>query len=231
MIVIPSFIIGLAILPAIILFIYIYKKDTYKEPLGLLFCTFIAGMISAPTSTFFSSMVPATIEAGAFGKAVYSAFLQAAIPEELSKFLLLYLVIWNNRNFDEMFDGIVYASCIGLGFAALENILYVANFGPGVLMGRAILAIPGHFFFAVAMGFFFSLAKFAPRYRKLFMCLTLAVPMLLHGCYDGLLMWAENLDKDGFNGWFSIVLSIVFYAFVIGLWKMGMRRISAFQSR
>lgn len=226
MLIIPSIVIFMAIFPAIILFIYIYKKDTYKEPLSLLIWTFIAGMFSAPASTFFSSMVPASIEAGPFLSAVYTAFFQAAIPEELSKFLILYMLIWNNKHFDEMFDGIVYASIVGLGFAALENIMYVARFGTGVILSRGLLAVPGHFFFGVAMGFFFALAKFAPKHRKMFMSLSLLVPIVLHGCYDGLLMWAENL-----NNWWSALLTIVFYVFVIRMWKAGMKQIKIMQGR
>lgn len=226
MIIIPLSIILMAILPAIILFIYIVRKDTYKEPLHLLIWTFIVGMLSAPCSTFFSSMVPATIEAGPFVTAVYTAFLQAAVPEELAKFLLLYALIWNNRHFDELFDGIVYASIIGLGFASLENILYVANYGTGVILSRGLLAVPGHFFFGVAMGFFFALAKFYPSRRGLYLTLTLLVPIFLHGCYDGLLMWAENL-----NSWFSIILTVVFYWFVIKMWKAGFKRIKVLEGK
>lgn len=217
-------IIFLAILPAIVLFAYVNKKDVYKEPAGLLMWTFILGMLSAPCSTFFSGMVPATIEAGPFVKAAYSSILQAAVPEELSKFIMLYALIWNNRHFDEMFDGIVYGATIGLGFAALENILYVMNFGPSVIVSRAILAVPGHFFFGVSMGFFFALAKFIPHMRPLFMTLTLVVPMTLHAVYDGLLMWAENL-----NTWFSLVLMLVFYFFVSRLWKLGFLKIKTLQ--
>lgn len=226
MLVIPISVIFAAVLPAIVLFIYVYKTDTHKEPLSLLVWTFILGMLSAPCSTFFSGMVPAEIKAGPFVAAVYSAFCQAAIPEELSKFIMLFALIWNNRFFDEKFDGIVYASVVGLGFAALENILYVAQFGTGILASRALLAIPGHFFFGVAMGYFFAIAKFFPRCRREYLALSLIVPILLHGCYDGLLMWAENL-----NSWVSVVLSLVFYYFVIRLWKVGFKRINAFKGQ
>lgn len=220
----PLVIVGLAVLPAIILFIYVYRKDTYKEPLSLLIWTFIVGMLSAPCSTFFSGMLPDSIQAGPFLSAAYTAFLQAAVPEELAKFLLLYALIWNNRHFDEMFDGIVYASIVGLGFAALENILYVMNYGTGVIVSRGLLAVPGHFFFGVAMGYFFAYAKFDVQNRGRYLVLTLLVPILLHGIYDGLLMWAENL-----NSWISLGLTLLFYWFVIKMWKMGFKRIKSLQ--
>ncbi len=220
----PISIIALAVLPAIILFIYVCRKDAFKEPFGLLVWTFVVGMLSAPCSMFFSGMLPDSIQAGPFMSAMYTAFLQAAVPEELAKFLLLYALIWNNRNFDEMFDGIVYASIVGLGFAALENILYVANYGTGVLLSRGLLSVPGHFFFGVAMGYFFAYAKFDEHNRGRYLTLTLLVPILLHGVYDGLLMWAENL-----NSALSFGLTLLFYWFVIKMWKTGIKRIRSLQ--
>lgn len=214
----------MAILPAVLLFIYIYRQDTYKEPLNLLIWTFILGMLSAPFSSFFCNLTPESVEAGPFVSAMYTAFLKAAVPEELAKFIMLYALIWNNRNFDEFFDGIVYASIIGLGFAALENIMYVISYGPSVVVSRGLLAVPGHFFFGVSMGFFFALAKFYPKQRFLYFTLTLAVPMILHGIYDGLLMWAENL-----NSWISIILTLVFYCFVFRMWKLGIKKIKMLQ--
>lgn len=218
--------IAMAILPALILFAYVYKKDPYKEPMSLLIWTFILGMLSAPCSTFFSGMVPGSIEAGPFMSAAYTAIFRAAIPEELSKFIMLYALIWNNRHFDDMFDGIVYGSVVGLGFAALENIMYVMDFGPSVIISRGLLAVPGHFFFGVTMGFFFALAKFLPNDRKKCLALTLIAPMLLHALYDGLLMWAQNL-----NTWLSLVIMLVFYYFVTRLWKYGIREIRMLQGR
>lgn len=226
MLIIPSILILLAFLPAIVLFIFIYKKDVYKEPLNILIWTFIMGMVSAPFSGVFSGLTPDSINAGPFLSALYTAFVKAAFPEELAKFIILYAVIWNNRNFDEMFDGIVYASVVGLGFAALENLQYVLHFGPGVVVSRALLAVPGHFFFGVAMGAFFGIAKFFPQHKTKLLTLSVLTPILIHGCYDFLLMWAEGIKSI-----FSVVIMLVFYVFIFRMWKFGFRRINALQGR
>jgi len=219
-------IIFLAFLPSIVLFWYISTQDTYKEPMKTMIWVFIMGMVSAPFSTFFSGMMPDSINAGPFLSAAYTAFLQAAIPEELSKFIVLFAVVWNNRNFDEMFDGIVYASLVALGFAAFENLMYLLSYGTEVLLSRAFLAVPGHFFFGVTMGFFFGIGKFDVEHRKLCLALALLLPMLLHGLYDMLLMWAGNLDS-----WIYIVIMAVFYFFVYKLWTFGFKQIKALQGK
>jgi RsiW-degrading membrane proteinase PrsW (M82 family) len=69
----------------------------------------------------------------------------------------------NNPYFDEHFDGIVYAVCVGMGFAGLENIMYVfqnMDDWMSVSVARAIFSVPGHFFFAVSMGYFYSCVHF-----------------------------------------------------------------------
>ena len=91
--------------------------------------------------------------------ALWNAFVGAAMPEEATKLLMLWLLLRRNKYFDERFDGIVYACCIGMGFAGTENVLYL--FGnienwQSVAVSRAIFAVPGHFMFAVAMGYFYS---------------------------------------------------------------------------
>ena len=129
------------------------------------------------------------------------------------------ILVWKNQNFDYRYDGIVYAVSASLGFAALENILYVISYGTSVSIGRAIFAIPGHTTFAVFMGFFLSRAKTAWLDNKNFkknLCkiLSLVVPMLIHGLYDFLL--SPQISQEG--------LQFLFYIYVILLdlfaWKI-----------
>ena len=142
-----------------------------------------------------------------------------ALVEELSKWLVLMLIVWKNQNFDYRYDGIVYAVSASLGFAALENILYVVSYGTGISIGRAIFAIPGHATFGVFMGFFLSRAKTCwidDKRITMTICklLALAIPMLIHGCYDFLL--SEQVSALGYQ--------YIFYLYVILLdifaWKV-----------
>ena len=109
----------------------------------------------------------------------FSAFLEAGMPEEFCKFVIFMLFIWRDKNFDEYFDGIVYATFIGLGFACVENIEYVFSYGFQTGVVRALLSVPGHFLFGVLMGYFLSMAKFHPEKRGTYLMSGLLLAKLL----------------------------------------------------
>ena len=183
-----------ALLPAILLGLYIWKKDTKKEPASWLMKAFLWGIIIC----FPVAIVEMGLEYMLFGDGgkpsdlfdtTINAFVVAAIPEEAFKLLALWFVLRKNPYFDEHFDGIVYAVCIGLGFAALENIGYVFGKGGGMLTAiiRALLAVPGHYAFAILMGYYYSIYHFVNHSPKVAACIRL-VPVLAHGVYDSLAM-------------------------------------------
>lgn len=190
-------IIAAAVLPALVLVYFIYRKDKYKkEPTSMLLKGFGFGALSALGSFCISILL---MNMGAFpeeitgvGDGVRTALFGAAVPEELAKFFFLWLLLRRNRYFDEYVDGVVYAVCVGMGFAAFENVGYLfGNLEAWAQTGfvRAITAIPGHFFFAVMMGYFYSKASFGrPEYRTLNYLLAVLVPIALHASYDGILM-------------------------------------------
>ena len=117
---------GIAILPVILLMIFIYRQDKYqKEPIKSLAKAFIGGIIAIPLDIIIVTGIQHLAGDAAITKTVFfSAFLEAGMPEEFSKFVIFMLFIWRDKNFDEYFDGIVYATFIGLGFACVENIEY-----------------------------------------------------------------------------------------------------------
>jgi len=181
-----------ATLPAILLWIYIWKKDPQQEPTSWLVKSVLAGLIIV----FPVSIVEAAIQSVLFGAegqpsslvgSTVMAFFVAAIPEESIKLLALWYVLRKNPFFDEHFDGIVYAVCVGLGFAVIENIFYV--FGDdewlGVAISRALLAVPGHYAFALLMGYYYSIYHFIDHSPKMAIRILL-VPVVAHGIYDAL---------------------------------------------
>jgi RsiW-degrading membrane proteinase PrsW (M82 family) len=213
---------GIAILPVIILMIFIYRQDKYqKEPIKSLAKAFIGGMLSIPIDILIVTGIDAALNGTAISNTVFfSAFLEAGIPEELSKFLIFMISIWNDKNFDEYFDGIVYATFIGLGFACVENIEYVFSYGFQTGVVRALLSVPGHFLFGVVMGYFLSMAKFHPEKRGTYMISGLLLAMLAHGLFDWLLMVASVLPLVG---------GIIYLVFIWGdikLWKLGLKYIN-----
>jgi RsiW-degrading membrane proteinase PrsW (M82 family) len=216
-----------AVLPAFLLVLYIWWKDKYqREPFGQMAKGFLYGIISAGIALVLENglqaiaLVPA--EVNTFFQAAWKAFLGAAIPEELAKLLMLWLLLRNNKYFDERFDGIVYAACVGMGFAATENIIYLFSnmeSWQSVAVGRALFAVPGHFLFAVAMGYFYSMIYFGDMsWRKASRIFW--APVLLHGVYDSLLFIA-NLGTV----WSGIIL-LCFYIFCFRMLKFGRRRIN-----
>lgn len=174
---------GIAVLPVIVLMIYIYRQDKYqKEPIKTLAKAFIGGMIAIPLDILIVTGIDGVLGDTFIANTVFfTAFLEAGIPEEFSKFLIFMIFIWRDKNFDEYFDGIVYASFIGLGFACVENIGYVFEYGFQTGVVRALLSVPGHFLFGVVMGYFLSLAKFHPEKRSRLLLSGLLLSMLTHG--------------------------------------------------
>ena len=146
--------------------------------------------------------------------AFYTAFFVAAFSEELFKYLAFILLIWNNKNFNEKFDGIIYAVFIGLGFAMVENIMYVTSHGAGVGYIRAITAVPGHAIDGVAMGFHFGMAKFYPKKRNIQLLYAFLIPLILHGIYDFILF--SKLSQFG----------IIFLIYLIYIYIIGYKRIN-----
>lgn len=118
---------------------------------------------------------------------VFKAFFMVALIEETSKFLFVRGRLFYHKDFDEPLDGIIYTVMVGMGFATIENILYIFYAGGGGTTGiiRMFTAIPAHAFFAILMGYFIGLAKYAPMgYSRIFSFLALFVAVLFHGLYD-----------------------------------------------
>lgn len=216
-----------ALLPVAILVYYIYHKDRKSpEPTGQLVKAFLLGVISIPLSLCIS--IPLGLigvyptEATSILGSISIAFFGAAIPEEFAKFFMLWLLLRKNPYFDEKMDGIVYAVCVSLGFAALENIMYLYTNADSYLsvgIARAIFSVPGHFCFGILMGYYYSLARFYPKTPKKNKVLILAAPIIVHGLYDSIL-FIINVTPS-----ISGILLIVFLVFCHKMWKYGSCRI------
>lgn len=206
---------GLAAAPVIIILTYIYVRDKFnREPFWLLFLSLLGGMFSVipvlVTGAFTDIFIPYT---SGIGTPIYTAFIQAAFVEEMFKYLVVLIIVWRSKHFDERFDGIVYAVFVSMGFALVENVLYVV--GDGIYTGvmRFFTAVPAHAIFGIAMGYYLGLAKFNPKRRYIYMVLAFIVPWLLHGFYDAVLMVGY--------GW----LLLVFIVYLVWMYIFGFRKI------
>jgi protease PrsW len=218
----------LSILPVVIIMIYIYYRDKYeKEPFKTLFKAF-AGGILAVIATLVVVLPLSSLSKGfedPFTTAFTGAFLEAAIPEEFFKFIFLYWFIWKDKNFNEKFDGIVYAVFVSLGFACVENIAYVVDNGIGVGIARGILAVPGHALFGVIMGYYFSLARFTPLNKRTLLFKSLGYAILAHGLYDFLLMYGSGMADV--SPLVMLLIFVLFFVFIFLLWRLGFRKIKS----
>jgi protease PrsW len=123
---------------------------------------------------------------------VWYAFVVVAFSEEGSKYLVLRYYAYPKPTFREPFDGILYSVMIGMGFATVENIEYVHQFGLETGLSRFFLAIPAHASFAVLMGYPVGRAKFERHRAVWLMWRGLLVAVLFHGSFDFFLFLQQN---------------------------------------
>lgn len=217
----------LAIFPAVVILSLVYKRDKEKEPKKLLVALFGVGIVSCFFTLLLSSvseflfpfMSSKALEQneGNYFILILHAFVQVGFIEELSKWLFNYSIIWNHKEFDHIYDSVVYAVFVSLGFATFENMLYVLTGGIATGIIRAVVSVPAHAFFAVNMGYYIGLAKLCSINSKKKMVnkykiYSVMIPTFLHGLFDFGLM-SENL-----------LLVLMSFGLVVYLYVTGIKR-------
>jgi RsiW-degrading membrane proteinase PrsW (M82 family) len=179
-----------AVVPSFLLIWYFRGRDTFPEPARVLWASFGLGVLSIVPTLALDWAVLSLVAppADPLVGAAFDAFVTAAFPEELLKFCVLYFYCARHREFDEPMDGIVYGSVSSLGFATLENVLYVSKEGLGVALMRAATAVPAHALWGAIMGYFVAQAKFGGKNKPRCYLAALSIPILAHGLYDFPLM-------------------------------------------
>lgn len=192
---------ALALAPVAFLFTYVYLRDKYEpEPLKYLIISFLLGIVVAVPVILLGEQLTVltgtSTESNWINLLVY-AFVVVALTEEGFKYLAVRLYMYRHKEFDEPYDGIMYAVAVSLGFAAIENVLYVFMSGDeaiqtGVL--RMFTAIPAHAVFGVVMGYFMGHAKFQEDKNKAILdhLKGLGLAVLLHGLYDYFLFLGDE---------------------------------------
>jgi protease PrsW len=205
----------LALAPGLAIMIFVYWKDKLdREPRRLLILAFLLGCFSILPAIIFNlflSLVLNVEVSHSMSVTFAYAFFVVALSEEFSKFILLSGVLFPRPQFDEPYDGITYSVMIGMGFATLENVMYVLRAENGYMVGwlRAFTAVPAHATFAVAMGYFTGLAKFNREKRFSYLVKGLIVAILMHGFYDFLLM-QKNFPQIAIGAFVSVAISVYF---------------------
>lgn len=209
----------LAIAPGVAISAYIIFKDQYnREPRRHLIISFLLGMLSILPALGLEMMASriVAILPGFFksttGIAV-NAYFFVALPEEICKFFMLFWYAYQKKEFDEPFDGIVYAVMVGMGFATVENISYVSEYGMMTGIMRMFLAVPAHASFAILMGYFMGKARFSAKKEGFLLFLGVFWAIVFHGSYDFFLFLQDNhktgTDNTSLLMFFGAVASLV----------------------
>jgi RsiW-degrading membrane proteinase PrsW (M82 family) len=217
--------------PSLALLAYFYLRDRYeREPLGHLVAAYLLGAFAMFAAQGLGTVVADLVSAdwlhtGGEPARVFDAFVLAGVIEELAKWVVLIALAYAWREFDEPLDGLIYGVAIALGFATVENLLYLSSRGLAIAWQRAIFAVPAHALFGGCMGFYAGRAKFAPagagrqRRFRLSLVLSFCVPVAFHGAYDFAL-----LHGLGWKVWLAItLLSLGFWIFVLRRVKRAQR--------
>lgn len=204
----------ISVLPIFIIGFFVYMNDREKEPLSLLFkLLFLGACSSIPIiviESFLRLYFPIYIGVCSFIN-FFHIFVSVALIEEIFKYGITYFISYNNKNFCNLYDMIVYATFVSLGFALVENIFYVLDNGVNVGILRSLFSVPGHACYGIVMGYFLGLAKISDvnknkKKSRMQSYLGLLLPVLMHTFYDFCLF---SNSKN---------LLILFLIYVIGIY-------------
>lgn len=197
----------LAFVPGLLIAAYIYWRDLREpEPSGQLLLSVLYGVAAFFISRGIGFLLHSFIYSGdaTVTQQIISAFVFVGLLGEGFKFLFLRGMTFYNKNFNQPFDGIVYALMVGMGYATAENLLYVINGDMHTAMYRMLTAAPANAVFAVIMGYFLGEAKMKPSKVFIYSLLALLLAALAHGYYD---YFMEALHANGF--WIQALISVV----------------------
>ena len=216
-----------SIIPVLVLALYINKKDKHKEPSKLLLKLLFGGaFISVAITLLITAQLEILIPFFSidtdklnYVELLISVFIGVALIEEFSKWFVVYRMCYKNKEFDEFYDMIVYCVFVSLGFALLENLVYVLDEGLGTGILRAFLAVPGHAFLGVFMGYYLGLAKMAANLKnkklekknKMF---SIIIPVILHGMYDYFVL-SEHL-----------IFLLIFFVYIAWLYTHALKKVN-----
>ena len=213
----------LSILPVFLIGLYIRFSDKNKEPAGLIIKLFLGGLgaivvttiLTLIISMFYPDILEVTEMSFDYTELFFISFFAIGLVEEFSKWIFVYSISFNNKHFDETFDMIVYAVFVSLGFACIENIMYVLQGGIKIALLRSVLSVPGHACFGVYMGYYLLKTKMCTlrgdkKNKNINMFKSIIIPMLLHGAFDFLVFC-----NTGIAFFILVVLVIILYVFVI----------------
>lgn len=223
-----------AVGPVIAIITYFYTKDKHdREPFGVLLVSFLTGCFSVVPAIILEEILPSVVP-GSNGPSIISVaiytFIIVAGSEEFCKYIFLRYYAYKKPSFNEPYDGIIYAVMVGMGFATIENLMYI--FGSETVSAawttaglRAVTAVPAHATFAAIMGYYIGLAKFNHKNERKLMLQGFIGAVILHGLYDFFLF--QNLTAGLYIG--ALVSLIIGIRFTMRSVKLHKQHPNSFQ--
>lgn len=204
-------IVSAAIAPSLAIFSYFYLRNQMStEPRRTLLQSFIYGAIVTFPIMFIQYVIE---EENTFSNPYFSTVVFTSGLEEFFKWLVIFIVIFRHVEFDDPYDGILYGAAVSLGFATVENILFLLAFGLDEAFIRAILPVSSHALFGVVMGYYFGKAKFSKINREReYLAMALFGPMFLHLVYNSILIVGDQF-------------MFMMVPFMLFLWWFGLRKV------
>ena len=191
-----------SLVPVFIILWLLYTLDDEKESLKTLISLFVGGCLSLVLIKFLANQFYEFDPDMLYGETTalqqfFEKFSLIGTVEEFSKFIILYILVWKNKEFNYVNDAIIYAVFVSMGFAVVENFNYMMEYGDIMtLISRSLLTVPAHACFGIIMGSYLGDAKYyRSSNRGFYKYLAFFIPMLLHGLYDYLLSFDNNIFK------------------------------------
>jgi len=200
-----------AIAPGLALFSYFYlRKQIANEPSRTLFHTFLYGAIMTFPILFIQHVFD---EENIFSNVFIRNVVFTSGLEEFFKWLILLIAIYRHVEFEDAYDGILYGASVSLGFATVENILYLFTYGADIAFLRALLPVSSHALFGVVLGYYFGRAKFAVEAeKKKYLFIAFFAPYSLHFIYNSVFLIQE-------------LFLYLIIPFMLFLWWFGLTRV------
>lgn len=200
-----------AISPAVAIMTFIYlSKRIELEPLPLIIRMFVIGVIMVFPIMFIQYAFETE---QVITNQLFVSFFLAGLLEEFFKWFFLLFVAYRHSHFDHHYDGIIYGGAVSLGFATIENVLFLFNKGIEIAMLRAVFPVSSHALFGIIMGYYMGKAKFTTVHIRKSLACALIIPVVLHTIYDYII----TIQTDTWAYWIT--------PFMVGLWIVGIRKI------
>lgn len=207
-----TFYISLGLLPSLIWLSFYLRKDKHPEPNSMVLKIFFYGMLLAPLAIFFELLLVWLINPtsnplallsqmpqNGIIRVILAATLIPALVEEYLKYGVIKLKVLKNAAFDEPIDTMIYFIIVGLGFAAIENllILFRLPFGDlsqaiGTIAFRFLGATLVHALASAMVGYWLALGLLYSKKRKRYTFIGLSLAIIFHSCYNYLVVTTFN---------------------------------------